>query len=142
MKTKPTEKKFAVKTEMSVTYEMVGNLLTNAFEGGSGYWAPEARVVADSVKKLTFGTDQNGDNYHRRIVRYPLSGGKALVMEDCGEGEKPVWRTLDMAAIQRGLDLMARDYPKHFSNIIAENDDAETADVFLQLALLGEIKYG
>jgi hypothetical protein len=49
---------------------------------------------------------------------------------------------LDMAAITRGLDSMARQYPPAFADIIRGTDDAETGDVFLQCALLGGIVYG
>jgi hypothetical protein len=37
---------------------------------------------------------------------------------------------------------MAREYGRHFSDMIAENDDATTADVFLQCCLFGELVYG
>lgn len=37
---------------------------------------------------------------------------------------------------------MAEKWPRHFGNFISENEDAETGDVFIQLALLGDIVYG
>jgi hypothetical protein len=37
---------------------------------------------------------------------------------------------------------MAKDYDWHFMNIITEDDDAITADVWLQCVLLGEVVYG
>jgi hypothetical protein len=37
---------------------------------------------------------------------------------------------------------MQEQYPRHFSNFISENYDAETGDVFLQCCLLGKVKFG
>jgi len=37
---------------------------------------------------------------------------------------------------------MGEKYDWHLKNFIEENDDAETADVFLQCCVLGDIVYG
>lgn len=37
---------------------------------------------------------------------------------------------------------MALLYPRHWTNFVTENHDAETADVFLQLVVLKDIVYG
>lgn len=44
--------------------------------------------------------------------------------------------------VGRGLQVMAEKYPRHFGNLISDNDDAETGDVLLQCSVLGEIVYG
>lgn len=49
---------------------------------------------------------------------------------------------LDGTKIQRGLELMARDYPHHWHDVVTQNQDAITGDVFLQLCLFGEVRYG
>lgn len=46
------------------------------------------------------------------------------------------------AQFQRGLQLMAEKQPSHFSDFMEENEDAITADVFLQLVALGDVVYG
>jgi hypothetical protein len=52
--------------------------------------------------------------------------------------------TLNKAAIIRGKELMATDpqYSSHYADVLRENDDADTGDVFLQLCLFGEVVYG
>ncbi len=50
--------------------------------------------------------------------------------------------SLTFAKIKKGLTIMASKYPRHFKSILEDNTDAETADVLLQCALLGEIVYG
>ena len=135
------EKTLKVKTTVEVPLQRVADLLVSAFEGGSGYWAVEAKALglaANKAVRLSFGTGEDGDNYYPRIIRYPLSGGVTMVRDS----DESKWHRLDMAAIERGLYLMAQKYPKHFADFVAENDDAGTADVFLQLALLGEVVYG
>jgi hypothetical protein len=51
---------------------------------------------------------------------------------------------LDRAAIERGKELLATDerYSHHYADVLNENDDADTGDVFLQLCLFGEVVYG
>jgi hypothetical protein len=43
---------------------------------------------------------------------------------------------------REGLAIMADKYPAHFGDILSENEDAVTADVFLQCVALKEIVYG
>lgn len=42
----------------------------------------------------------------------------------------------------KAMQLMAQDYTHHFDDLIQQNDDAITADVFLQLSLFGDVIYG
>jgi hypothetical protein len=37
---------------------------------------------------------------------------------------------------------MRDQYPRHYADLVEENDDAITGDVFLQLAVFGELIYG
>jgi hypothetical protein len=49
---------------------------------------------------------------------------------------------LNEESIKDGLQKMAEHFPKHFMDFLNENDDAETADVFMQLAVMGKITFG
>jgi hypothetical protein len=44
--------------------------------------------------------------------------------------------------IDLALQAFATQEPRHFADWLAENDDAETADVFLQLCVFGKTIYG
>ena len=44
--------------------------------------------------------------------------------------------------VQKGLELMRDNYPRHYADLVEENDDAITGDVWLQLAVFGDIIYG
>jgi hypothetical protein len=40
-------------------------------------------------------------------------------------------------------DMKGKQVPaRHFKNLATDNEDEETADVFLQLAVMGEIVFG
>lgn len=137
MTTKKREQEFSVNVEAKVPATRIADLLIGALEGGSNYW----------VETVTLGPEVSGfgsarpsaDDYYPRSIRYPLSGGYVKIHTT--DDEPMESHTLDLAAIKRGLDLMARLYPKDFNDFMQENDDANTADMFLQLAVLGEIVY-
>lgn len=74
-----------------------------------------------------------------RLVDYPLNEGGFLNI--VAPGHERMFR-LDLSAIAQGLDALARDYPRHFADLINDNGDALTADVLLQCCLFGELVYG
>ena len=63
-----------------------------------------------------------------------------LYEEEDGEGE--VKYPLDMKAVRKGLRLMRDLYPRHWADLVEEEDDLITGDVWLQLAVFGELIYG
>jgi hypothetical protein len=79
-------------------------------------------------------------------VTYPhldlpfIEGAAVLLRDKYGDSDK-VYR-LDRAALQRGLDVMAKESPYQTSEFLNENEDVITGTVFVQCALLGEIVYG
>lgn len=44
--------------------------------------------------------------------------------------------------LRAGLALMAEKHGRHFGDLLADNSDSITADVFLQCVALGEVRYG
>ena len=44
--------------------------------------------------------------------------------------------------VRKGLELMRDQYPRHWADLVEENDDLITGDCFLQLAVFGEWIYG
>ena len=39
------------------------------------------------------------------------------------------------------INIIKNKYPDNYSNIINENDDADDADIFLQIATMGKIVF-
>ena len=77
-----------------------------------------------------------------------VNGGTLVVYDEyemdneLNENELPIKYTLDLKAVRKGLRLMKKEYPNHWADLVEENDDLITGDVWLQLAVFGEVIYG
>lgn len=67
--------------------------------------------------------------------------GSAVFMKD-KYGDDPTVYELDRASLERGLNIMAEKYPRHFKDFLMENEDVITGTVFVQCCLLGKVIYG
>lgn len=135
MKAKPNP--FKVIHSLEVSDRSVADLLVSAFEGGSNYWIDRTDIVKKG--NVEFGSSKPmADDYYPWVVLAPMGSGEVRIYPT--DDDKAY--TLNRAALQRGLELMCSKYPRRWSDFINEGDDADTGDVFLQLALLGDIVYG
>lgn len=118
-----------IEVPIQISEDRVRDLLVTAFEGGINYWA--------LVRRHGYDFCMSSDEFE-----FP-EDFRIMVEEWDDERKKIATHKLDMAAIKKGLELMA-NYPnkEHWNNFIRENEDVCTGDVFVQLALLGEIRYG
>ena len=82
-----------------------------------------------------------------------LMFGKGIVVCDLydddaedfdGNGEFPesAKHRITIADVEKGLKLMQEQYPRHYADLVEENDDAITGDVWLQLTVFGDVIYG
>jgi hypothetical protein len=129
---------------MTKTDEMMRFLLTSALEGGSNYWYmitgaqfPEGITREDFREGGRF-TDPNDYWHPTQII--PFHPGCGLLITD-DEEDMPV-KLLDKAALEAGLEIMKRDFPRHYNDAMEENDDADTGDVFLQCCVFGKLVFG
>jgi hypothetical protein len=119
---------------LRIPNEKIKNLIITAIEVGSNYWAS---------LKLPVNWKEKYDS----VEEIPFKGGEIEVY-DCETDE--LLGVFNLATVQTGLQLMAnfedmkgRKVPeRHFKNILEDNWDAETADVFLQLSVMTEIVFG
>ena len=119
---------------INIPLRRIADLLCTAFEGGVGYWCTIVGYDEPANSKKFLDEDRI-----YKYADYPLCGGAVHCEITETEGEQ---KRLDGTAIIEGLKIMAEKYPRHFSNFISENEDAETGDVFLQCCLLGEVEFG
>jgi len=85
------------------------------------------------------------------IVMYssmvPFLGGEITVYDsesinfDTGEYEV-VLGVLNRETMERGLQLMQDNSPRHFNNLVTGNHDAITSDVMMQYMVMGEVVFG
>lgn len=126
-----------VKSTTIVELERMKDLLIGAFEGGSNYWA--------GCDEWQVERRRDGEDVYDLIIRDHTVSYPFYDVEDNEQLGK-----LNFEGMKRALQFMAngrdkndKPFPmRHWQAFIDENDDAETADVFLQLAIMGEIVYG
>lgn len=124
-----------MQVSIDITDKQLASLLVSALEDGSLYWIHRFSHKGETDAKPF------GEEYTPKYIAAPFSKGGHLeisVLEEPGESIK----YLDRAAMERGLQLMATEYPYHFANVLTQDADAETGDVFLQLSVLGALVYG
>lgn len=120
-----------IKRDVEITDQMVYDLLVTAREGGSNYWMENIKYT----KPQKEFTPVDGEEYP--FADYPLNGGTVKITHNDIELHK-----LTLEGIERGIAVMAEKYPRHMNDVIIENYDADTADVFLQCCVFGELVYG
>lgn len=126
-----------VTTTVKIDSQTISDLIITAVEGGSNYWAG-------------FGF-HNDAGKRARLVDLPedfIGHCTMLVSEMDDDGNIEEQYSIDLTKtdqIEQALARMAdpkQCQPCHLTNIIRDDTDAETADVFMQLLTLGEIRYG
>lgn len=119
-----------------ITKEDIIDLFVTALEGGSNYWyylptIPSA--VRDIMNEKNMATSE-------AIGEYVLRGGSIQVND--AEEEEEVLGTVDMDSLLDAIQKLKEDYPNNYYNIIDEEYDAEDADIFFQLATMGDVVFG
>lgn len=122
---------------VTLTDERRLDMLTGALEGGSNYWY-EIKETADAIiRECT--PEMKGQPFVDRMFMC-IKQGRAIQVHDCENDE--LLGEITLQSIEEGERLMQEKHPEHWANIINENDDAETADVWFQMVVLKELVYG
>jgi hypothetical protein len=83
---------------------------------------------------------------HDRQVWYSLpetyEGDFTIDIREWDEDGNERSHIVNRESFEKAFGEMARRLPSHFADFMADNEDADTADVFLQLLALGEVIYG
>jgi hypothetical protein len=78
--------------------------------------------------------------FSEAIGRYILDGGRVTFYD--AEDREEVLGYVDMDKITKALDIIKNEYPDIYEAIVEEQGDAGTDDVFLQIAVMGDIVFG
>lgn len=126
-------KKFTATIEIKKS--VIDNVLTTALEGGSNYWyfinESKAEEPENFVRDATI---------HYEFLDKVLQGGYLPVYD--AENNTEELGKLSDTSIQLALQLLAAHHKDVLSNIVDEDYDANDADIFFQLCVLGEITFG
>lgn len=139
----PETNKFAFTVTGEVDANDLMNLVVNAFDSGvTNYWANSAVVVLPEgfdVTKIPWLKDpEEWESCSKSYIAPFVEGGKVVLLDNEEEDKKYV---LDLAAIRRGVEIMSSKYRRHWADFREENDDADTADVFIQCCVMGEVVF-
>ena len=124
---------------LDISTSRIADLLCCGMEGGIGYWAKIETVPGDATPIELDGNWKDVGKY--RHIWCALTEGAHIIVWDAEEPEEKLG-TLDLEKVKAGLAIMQAKYPRHFNNFLSEDEDAETGDVFIQCAVLGDIVYG
>lgn len=130
---------------LEVDYEKVANAFIGTIEGGYSPWLHSFHPAPDDMSQTLKRGIQLLDGIWYAEASYWRDGGAAVLRydkadEDEGAGGGEI--TLSKAEIALGLGFMAAKAPRHFADMMSENDDAITHDVFTQCCVFGDIIYG
>lgn len=130
-----------VNIPVKIRHEVIADLISSALNSGISYWCSNCTVkLGPNVTKEIINTKYNTMWYASYVPFFPDSFISFQLFDvECFDGEIKV---LNIESITKGLEILANKYNNHFSNIIEENYDAETADVFIQCCIFGDIIFG
>jgi hypothetical protein len=119
----------------TVDWSKITNAIIGAFEGGSTYWLREC--------EYTYRPEGVEGNPLYAEDQFWAKGGKMnLSYDDPDDQEQRATKEVGLIEIKQGLRTMAEKDPRHFGDLVSENDDAATHDVFIQHVIFGEVIYG
>jgi len=133
-----------------ITKEQIIDVFVTAIEGGSNYWY----YILDVPKEITYMVKREDVPFSEACGKHVLNGGELTIydVEEVGDMEdvdndyaqdKPdPLGTITMDSLLDAINIMKRDYPDRYESIVMDEYDAEDADVFFQIATMGEIVYG
>jgi len=115
--------------------QIIRDQIITALEGGSNYWYYLKDLSMLPAKK-------EGEALSERICRAVLDEGISVPVYDIEDPDGVSIGAIETDLIRRGLETMAIDYKSQFNDMLDEVGDADTADVFLQLVVMGDIIFG
>lgn len=114
--------------------ERLEQLLIGALEGGSNYW-----YMIDDPVTLEVINSQSPSTFSERAVE-ALLNGESLHINNQFSDDESGWLTIDVA--QQALEIIEADHQDTYQRIIEDQEDANDYDLWLQIAVFGEVVYG
>jgi len=117
------------------------DLLVTALEGGSNYWyfLPDLSKIPDVAQSPeTKGFEKC---LAARIWDAVQNGEKITVTDIDGDENEPIGY-VGLHELNRADELFLKEFPEAYGDAITENYDADTADIWFQLVVMGEVIFG
>ena len=134
MATEQTPATATITVPLTLKLELLTNAIIGAFEGGSTYWLRTAVYMT--------GSSGYSSPAYADVAFWQDGGEMSLFYDDPNDEESQAVFRVNQEKLTSGAATMAEKFPRHFSDMISENDDAITHDVFLQSVIFGDVIYG
>ena len=132
--------------DFTTDHENLVNLLSVATYGNE--WPVVKPFKSDAEKGLFNNCEYREDKWAEALLK-----GKGVMVYDCydenvdfdadiTEFPKSAKHHITLDDVRKGLELMRDKYPRHWADLVEENDDLITGDVWLQLTVFQEVIYG
>lgn len=129
-----------IKIQQELKDDIIIDLLTTAIEGGSTYWC-------EGIYQTAGFTPEKGKGPWYACPEQMAAKDFVIqvVEQEAHDDSGNIIHIVNRDKMIKALELMGNyGTPKgfHLRDVIEENWDAETADVWLQMAAFGEVVYG
>jgi len=118
------------------TNQDIEDLFVTALEGGSNYWY----YIKNIPKEIKYQVKELKQPLADAIAKHVIDGGYIQFFDV--EDENELLGTVDMDKLLDAISLLKKNYPDTWNNILDEDCDADCADIFLQLAVMGDVTFG
>lgn len=130
----PNETPATVTVPFAMKLELLTNLIIGALEGGATYWLRSATYLTD--------TKAYESPAYAEVAFWQKGGRMTVFYDDPDNEERQAGFEIGLTELTNGATVMSEKYPSHFGDLISENDDATTSDVYIQCVIFKEIIYG
>lgn len=128
-----------MKVEIEIPSDTIANLMVSLIENGYSPWIVRIEVHGESLDVVTQGPWYSDPKFYDQ----PDFKFQVVENEDDDEDAWIAVHEVDRAKMIEGLQKLAKDkdHCHHLADMIGWNEDATTADIFMQFILFGEEKY-
>jgi hypothetical protein len=117
-----------LRVDLTISPKQIEDLLCCAFEGGSNYWYTQLEL-----RKETSNLKTSSDRFYDNLLKHGFR---------LKDRETNKTHLVSPDQFETAMFKMLNKHNRHFNNVVKDNVDAETGDVFLQLVVHGEVIYG
>lgn len=131
-----TNNKLGIVARQEISYDMFEGIIVTALEGGSNYWylidLEDTGIPDDKYK---------GEPSSVRIAKMIWYDRINLRVLD-KDNEDVLLGEVNLKTIKTAFEIICSQYSQTYLNLIQDQYDAEDADVFFQIATMGELTFG
>jgi hypothetical protein len=128
-------KEVRLTTKIQITQDDFENIIVGALEGGSNYWY----CLGDNLPPKDSDRTPLSTRIATKLFTDP---DYKLPIHDIEDPEGEPLGYITQQSMLDAYGIVAEKWPSHFSDMIGDNHDACTADVFFQVAVMGDIVFG